>query len=489
MQIRFHRCLLLLLSPALLLSCYRLSPSSGGGQGATSSNTRIIQPTDIALPAGYRIEAIASGLTFPTSVTTDEQGQVHVLEAGYSYGEVWLPPRLLRIGPAGETTTIATGDKNGPWNGVTFYNGNFYVAEGGELEGGKILRISPDGSLSTLVDNLPSRGDHHTNSPVIGPDGYLYFGQGTATNAAIAGPDNYHYGWLKRYPDFHDIPCADIVLKGQNFESDNPLTEAASDKASTGAYVPFGTATTAGQVVQGQLPCSGAIMRLPVTGGPLELVAWGLRNPYGLAFAQNGTLFVTDNSYDSRGSRPVWGTGDYLWAIEPGRWYGWPDFAGGKPFNGKRFEKPGDKAPAPLLAHHPNQPPAPAATLGVHSSSNGFDFCRNASFGFGGQAFVAQFGDMAPDVGKVMAPVGYKIVRVDVNTGVMSDFAVNKGKKNGPASKLGNGGLERPIAAKFSPDGQALYVVDFGIMKMTKQGPEPQQNTGVVWKITRTAQP
>ena len=125
------------------------------------------------------------------------------------------------------------------------------------------------------------------------------------------------------------------------------------------------------------------------------------------------------------------------------------------------------------------------AVFGVHSSSNGIDFSKNNDFGFAGEAFVAQFGDMAPKVGKVLSPVGFKIVRVDVNTGIIRDFAVNKGKRNGPATWLKKGGLERPVSVKFDPTGNALYVVDFGIVKMTEQGPQPQTNTGVVWMITK----
>ncbi len=86
----------------------------------------------------------------------------------------------------------------------------------------------------------------------------------------------------------------------------------------------------------------------------------------------------------------------------------------------------------------------------------------------------------------MLKPVGYKVVRVDVATGVITDFAVNKGKTNGPASKLKTGGLERPVSVKFAPDGQSLYVVDFGVMKVTEKGSEPQPKTGVVWKIIRT---
>lgn len=75
-----------------------------------------------------------------------------------------------------------------------------------------------------------------------------------------------------------------------------------------------------------------------------------------------------------------------------------------------------------------------------------------------GDAFIAQFGDMAPEVGKVMAPVGFQVVRADVDEGIVYGFAENRQGK-GPASNVGGGGFERPVAARFSPDGSALYVV------------------------------
>lgn len=117
--------------------------------------------------------------------------------------------------------------------------------------------------------------------------------------------------------------------------------------------------------------------------------------------------------------------------------------------------------------------------------SRTIDFSRSNDFGYQDQAFVAEFGDMSPKTGKVEYPVGFKIVRVDVNKGVIYDFAVNNGKRNGPATWLGKGGLERPVSVKFDPIGKELYVVDFGIVKMTNQGPQPQTGTGVIWRITK----
>lgn len=475
---------LLLLGSALVSGCYEARPSAGGGQ-TSFVPPRLVNPADVAVPAGYRVEAVATGLTFPTGVAVDDNERVYVVESGYSYGEVWTTPRLVRI-DAGKPVPIAAGTKNGPWNGVAYRQGAFYVAEGGELEGGRILRITPDGQSRALVENLPSVGDHHTNGPAVGPDGMIYFGQGTATNSGVVGEDNAKFGWLKRKPAFHDVPCQDVVLAGKNFDSTDVVNER-DRRVSTGAFLPFGSPSEPGQRIQGQVPCTGAIMRVPPEGGAPQLVAWGLRNPFGLAFAPDGKLYVTENGYDDRGSRPVWGAPDVLWQITPGLWYGWPDYAEGRPLTHEGYKPPLKDQPSFLLERHPNPPPKPAAVLGVHASSNGFDFSRSSAFGHVGEAFIAEFGDQAPDTGKVLHPVGFRVVRVDTHSGKIEDFMVNKADKNGPASRVGGGGIERPVAARFNPAGTALYVVDFGVMLMDKQGPKPQPGTGVLWRVTRDA--
>ncbi|MDC4226477.1 MAG: hypothetical protein MPW15_20080 [Candidatus Manganitrophus sp.] len=112
--------------------CFRLRTSHGGGETEFRSAEEDLLPSDIALPKGYRIEPVATELTFPTGVTFDQEGRAYVVESGYSYGEVWTTPRLLRIDPADRITVIASGGKNGPWNGVAYHQGAFYVAEGGE---------------------------------------------------------------------------------------------------------------------------------------------------------------------------------------------------------------------------------------------------------------------------------------------------------------------------------------------------------------------
>ncbi|MCJ8165669.1 hypothetical protein MKJ04_12525 [Pontibacter sp. E15-1] len=138
---------------------------------------RTVQAGDVQVPASYKVEAAATRLAVPSGIAFDEQGNVFFIEAGYSCIDVFKKPRLVQLMPNGETRTIA---------------------EGNIKQGGRILRISKDGKITTMVENLPRFGDHQTNGPAIGNDVYIYFGQGTTTNSAIVGKDNYLMGWLAK---------------------------------------------------------------------------------------------------------------------------------------------------------------------------------------------------------------------------------------------------------------------------------------------------
>jgi glucose/arabinose dehydrogenase len=466
--------------------CFKVSPSKGGGQVSDDAAERSRTPdrVDVEVPAGYRVEALARGLTFPTGIAFGDDGAIYVSESGYAYGEVGAQARIIELDPSsGGVRRVVAHGKHAPWNGLTFHDGGLYVAQGGAFEGeGRIVKFGLDGRETVVVARLPS-GDHHTNGPIVS-DGWIYFGQGTVTNSGVVGKDNHDFGWLERQPKLHDIPCKEVTLVGTNFTGPDPSTPAEDDQATTGAYLPFGTPSTARQRIEGALPCSGAILRVRPDGQDLQLVAWGLRNPFGLARSPDGTLYVSENGYDVRGSRPVFGTPDVLWKVEEGAWFGWPDFAAGEPLTEARFSEGGGDPKGFILATHPGKPPRPSALLDVHASANGFDIAPAGPFGHAGEAFIALFGDMAPSVGKVMSPVGFKVVRVDLESGIYRDFARNKGKGAGPASKLGTHGLERPVAARFDPRGEALYVVDFGVLQMDDR-PEPRPGTGAVWRISR----
>src|SRR5215207_2968275 len=107
MIMRSARAVIAVALVATLSACFAMRPSNGGGQTRFDAPRRL-DPQSVLLPAGYRLEVVASGLNLPTGVTFDDQGRVYVVEAGYSYGEVWSTPRLVRVEGDGRLTQIAS---------------------------------------------------------------------------------------------------------------------------------------------------------------------------------------------------------------------------------------------------------------------------------------------------------------------------------------------------------------------------------------------
>ena len=147
------------------------------------------------------------------------------------------------------------------------------------------------------------------------------------------------------------------------------------------------------------------------------MVGWGFRSAYGIAFspADNKTkLLVTANGADERGSRPITNDTEKVYSIDTsnssqlGRFYGWPDFFGNaQPVTDPVFQSPrgGGKPLEFLMQNHPRVE-KPLIELSIGAALAQIDFSRSSlknsnnnntdKFGFGGMAFIAEFGIMAP---------------------------------------------------------------------------------------------
>ena len=428
---------------------------------------RHVDPDALRVPAGFRVEVAATGLTNPSSLDFDEGGDIFVGEMGSPAASAYQPGRIVRVRPDGSSEAVADGF-SGSITGLVYYQGVFFAMEHGRSS--RVYRVYPDGDRELLVDGIPGGGDHPTSDIVVAHSERLYFGQGTRTNAGVAGPDS---AWLADHPELCDIPGADITLMGKNFESPSPF---GPGTISTGAFRPFGAATGAGEVIKGSARCSGSMMRVAPDGGELELFAWGLRRPFGLSVHPDGRIFCTDVGMEDRGSRRIADGCEYIWQIVEDGWYGWPDYTGGEPVTDPKFKSQDAEQPEFLLLEHPPLAGKPVARLPAGSGMAKFDFARSPLFGSPDTAFVAL-------MGAIGGAEGFKVVAVDVGTGAVDDFVTNQ--HPGPASAYRSGGFERPIAMKFDRTGEAAYILDLGILEIAPDGTvRALTNTGVLWRVS-----
>lgn len=425
-----------------------VAAGAAGFQAAAAETTA--SPKAGWTAAGYHLHLVADQFSTPVGIAVGERDQLFIAEAGTSPG---TQPRVLAVHGPKSRKTLAS-DFPAPLTGLVWHKGKLYVA----YRGGVDVLDPATGLHHPILSNLPAQGDYANAALAIGPDDQLYIGIGSATNAGVVGLDNIQRGWVKLHPETADIPCGDVTLKGTNFSVANPLTPDPQDMAATGAFSPFGKTTARLQAILGALPCTGAILRANLDGSNLALVAWGLRYPAGLAFGPDRQLYATVQGFEERGSRPIPGDGEHLYRIDEGRWYGWPDFAGGVPVAAAQFQKPSMPVTA-LLASPPGVPPTPVTSFPPGSDPAGLVFPSDR-FGTRGEALVALSG-----------PRGGTLARVNPRTGAVTPFA----SRNQPGAM--------PVALTAAPDG-SIYLADQGTASSGDHAAGARPGSGSVWRIT-----
>lgn len=283
---------------------------------------------------------------------------------------------------------------------------------------------------------------HHPTRLAWGPDGRLYIAQQTGEIIAVQLKDGREIA--REQVAKAKLNVLGITLKDEKMWVSDPGVIAVYTRTPEGRYegrteivtgIPHGRHQNDGFAwgPDGKLywglgskedrgpedhPWSGSIMRMNPDGTGLELYAKGLRNPYGIGFAPDGKLWVTDNGVDD----PP--TSDELNLIVQGGDYGYPTV----------FEMPPAGSPTR----------APAALFGDHNSTNGLAIYTGYRFPkrYEGGIFVAQWGSSFDEV------TGRSVAFVDV-----SDPA--KGEVT-----LFAEGFNRPLDVSMGPNGD-LWVADF----------------------------
>lgn len=469
----------------------------------------------VEYPPGLELRPYIKGLTAPTAIAFDSDGSLLIAESGIDNST----PRIFgfkkdgaffNVWPRGKAVPfLERGFRlHGPIGGMVSSGGKLFVTHRDENGLGRVTAFSYDPTVppKTIVADLPARGDYGMTDIAVHPNGRLYFGVGAATNSGVVGLDNLQAGWTKRYPNFCDVPYVDIKLNGFRFDTPNPFASifGGSDKAVTGPFQKFGASDQTGIPRPNGKP-TAAIYSCDQGGGDLRVEAHGLRNPAGLTFNEYGTLYITNQGMELRGTRPIQDDPDaFLKMVGGETWYGWPDFSADlRPITDQQFQPPHELAirygypnVRSLIDHAASRltPPARDAflfgTFKPLSGASKFDFApASGPFRkYQGNAIVALCGDRAPFATSnfpLKGPTGYRLAMVNMDHRRVEDFIRNT--KEQPSSRLGAqrdpNALERPIDVKFGPDG-AMYILDFGQLVVKNGQPDIKPSTGRIFRLT-----
>ncbi|KMT22712.1 hypothetical protein [Clostridium cylindrosporum] len=397
---------------------------------------------------GYKSSVAVKGLKNPSSICFDESGNMYIGENEGSKGKVSI------YTTKGEYREIIKG-LNSPIGYVKMEKGVLYISHKGKVSKYK------DGKLTDVVNNLPSHGDYSNNGVSIGYDEMIYIAQGSATNSGVVGLDNYERGWLRDNPYLHDIPSTEMVLKGNNFKTLNPFTEDKNDVASTNGFLPFNTPARINDHVKGSEISNASIIRANKDGSYVEMFAFGIRNPKNMINLSDGSVLVTVQGMENRGSRPIANGKDYIYKLGKGEYAGWPDFEGGEEVTNRKFRVEGKNQPLPLTYYVKGEVAKPLITFGESGRIGYMDISKDEDFGFKGQLLVP-FAKGGKEAAKILV--------VNPKDKSTQELIVNV-----------NGGetLKNPSQCIFSPIG-GLYILESTNGTVLKIDKEKAVNEGIL---------
>jgi hypothetical protein len=543
-----------------------------------TNNTALFNPDsgqDIVVPPGFKVSVFKAGLNFPTGIAfrgNKQHFEVYVLESGHGlpsrcndqespvvggtfstsnpftpdilvFDESGNPLRTLAkptatggLQPAGPAVDIAF--EHGLQGGRLFATDSNQAthAHNGQNNSSRIVTVDPQtGTVTPFITMLPT-GDHPTEQLAFDAN-WIYWSQGSTTNSGVVGRDN------GGGQDQQDIPCQDIVLSKNVFDSGGGVM--------TSGYSPFGT-TRPGATVKAfesashKGVCDGAILRARLNSSQadatIEPFSWGYRNGYAIRFAPNdhplaGGLLVGEDGPDERGARPSNGAPDPLQLARQNAdgtpdYHGWPDRFGFLASSQAVFNPiggPSDDLCVPantpsgctaaslaailaqdvpirdVLAGPPQTITSPLAIEAADSSFTGIDFAPKSFVGGPVEdgavlyALEGDFGFSPPNATAPAPEVGHEIKLINFEQKGNQALALKvqgfaRNKTGDQAFLDGTAGFNRPTNIRFGPDGCA-YVADYGAVRDegadthfvgAANGPLLQiPGTGVIWKICK----
>lgn len=426
-------------------------------QGIRDTRGYNITPLDSTFTTGgepdptVRFEQVQLLATSDLSCTAVVIGPDHRLYAGADDGRI-IRYEIRDDGTLTSPTTIETlvtlsngprllmglcfDPKSTPEAPIVWVSHGFLAFSDAPDFSGRISRLSgPDLEHGEdVIINLPrSFRDHLTNQPSFGPDGALYFPQGS--NTAFGAPDE---GWGNR-PE-RQLSASILRIDLAKLPSRLPVDVKTKDAG--GSYDPF------------------------APDAPLTIYAGGIRLAYDLCWAENGSLYVPTNGASAGGTTPAPPDGsavsikdvtdtehDWLFRAESHKYYGHPNpaqghyiFNGGNPTDGVDFAEVGQY---PVGTKPDSQWTRAAFDFGNHVSPDGIIQYRSDVFGshLKGKLLICRYNGGNDIITLTLTPPG------DI--------------KSAAVGIPGFGGLRNPLDLTEDATTGNIYVSEYGARRIT----------------------
>ena len=320
------------------------------------------------VPRGFKIEALATGLSNPRNVLALPNGDILVVEAKNEASEPVQRPKdpirdWIMARSHGQSPSSQAPSQSNRITVIRDTNG------GGKADGRSVLLSDLNAPFGVAVvdgDLYVANTDAIVRYPFV-PGQTKITAPGVKIADLPAGPINHH--WTKSLtasPDGSRL----YVGVGSNSNAMERGVEAEANRA--------------------------AILEVDPKTGLWKVFASGLRNPNGLTFYPgSNTLWAVINERDELGPNLV---PDYLTSVRAGAFYGWP-----YSYYGQHLD-PRVKPQRPDLVRRAI---APDYALSSHVAPLGLAFYNGASFParFRGGAFIGEHGSWNRE-----EPHGYKVV-------------------------------------------------------------------------------
>jgi hypothetical protein len=381
-------------------------PRPGASPSAANVSRVVARPAGAAprVPAGFKVELFAEGLSGPRVLRVAPNGDIFVAET--RAGRL----RVLRPGEGGAKVAVdevyASG-LNRPFGIAFFPTGDnplwIYIANTDSVvrfpyRGGDLKAA---GRPETVVADLSHGSGHSTRDIVFTPDNKrMLVSVGSAGNAGegMGGPPGGIEAWSRGQP----------LGAAWGYEAER-----------------------------------AAVLAFDPDGKDRKLYATGIRNCVGLAIQpRTGTPWCSTNERDGLGDDLV---PDYVTSVREGAFYGWPWFyIGGN-------EDPRHPGARPDLK---DKITIPDVLIQPHSASLGMTFYQGGNFPaeYRGDAFAAEHGSWNRS-----KRTGYKVIRIRMKDGgptseyedFVTGFVVNDSEVWG-----------RPVGIAVAKDGALLVSED-----------------------------